>query len=63
MNNTAKKWMQLINSGIKSSPERKTNGPSFNASATEVDIVGYISEYWDAKGFIREQILEAKRRV
>lgn len=62
MNNTAKKWMQVINSAINSSHGRNTNGPSFNASVTEVDIVRYLSEYWDEKGFAREQILEAKRR-
>jgi hypothetical protein len=56
------KWMQVITSAIKSSRGRKTNGPTFNASATEVDSVRYLSEYWDTKGFVREQILEAQRR-
>ena len=56
-----KKWMQLINSAINSGHGRKTNGPSFNASATEVDTVRYLSDYWDEKGFVREQTLEAKR--
>ena len=63
MNNTANKWKQLINSALNSSHERKVNGPSFNASATEVDSVRYLSEYWDSKGFVYEQILEAKERT
>ena len=61
MNKPAKTWMQVLKSGIKSSPKRKTNGPLFKASGTEVDIVRYLSEYWDSKGFVREQILETKR--
>lgn len=63
MNNTANKWKQLINSALNSSHERKVNGPSFNASATEVDSVRYLSEYWVSKGFVYEQILEAKERT
>lgn len=63
MNNTAKKWMRVLKSGIESSPNKgELTGPGFKASATEVDTVRYLSEYWDSKGFVREQILESKRR-
>lgn len=58
--NNSEKWMRVLKSGMKSSRRRKSDGPSFNASATEVDTVGYLSEYWDSKGFVREQILGAK---
>jgi hypothetical protein len=57
MNSNGKKWLSVLESGMKSSRMRKSEGPSFNASATEVDVVGYLSEYWDSKGFVREQIL------
>jgi hypothetical protein len=60
MNNIAKLWMRVIESGLESSRESDPNGPSFNACATEVDTVRYLSEYWDSKGFVREQILGAK---
>jgi len=58
--NNSDKWMRVLKSGMESNRGRKSDGPSFNASATEVDIVGYLSEYWDSKGFVREQILGAK---
>lgn len=61
MNDIAKKWMCILKSGLESSDRRcKSDGPSFNASATEVDTVGYLSEYWDSKGFVRERILGTK---
>ena len=62
MNNNSKKWMQVIKSGIESSRGRKSGGLTFNACATMLDSPKYLSEYWDSKGFVREQILEAKRK-
>ena len=57
MNSNAKKWQQILESGTKSMEGVNRDGPSFNACATEVDTVKYLSEYWDSKGFVREQIL------
>ena len=57
MNTTAKKWQRVLKSGMRSMRDVDRDGPSFNASATEVDTVKYLSEYWDSKGFVREQIL------
>ena len=57
MNRTAKKWQQVLESGMRSMRDVDRDGPSFNACATEVDTVKYLSEYWDSKGFVREQIL------
>ena len=57
MNSNGKKWLRVLESSMKSSRRRKSEGPSFNASATEVDSVRYLSEYWDSQGFVREQIL------
>lgn len=57
MNSNAKKWQQIIKSGMKSMNGVNHDGPSFNACATMVDSSEYLSEYWDSKGFVREQIL------
>lgn len=57
MNTTAKKWLRVLESGMRSMRDVKRDGPSHNACATEVDTVKYLSEYWDSKGFVREQIL------
>ncbi len=57
MNSNAKKWQQVIESGMKTMNEVNHDGPSFNACATMVDSPEYLSEYWDSKGFVREQIL------
>lgn len=57
MNSNTKKWQQVIESGMKSMREVNHVGPSFNACATMVDSSEYLSEYWDSKGFVREQIL------
>lgn len=57
MNSNIEKWRQVIESGMKSMSGVNHDGPSFNASATIVDSSDYLSEYWDSKGFVREQIL------
>ena len=57
MNTTAKKWQRVLKSGMRSMRDVDRDGPSFNACATEIDTVKYLSEYWDSKGFVREQIL------
>lgn len=58
MNTNAKKWEQVIESGMRSMRDVSHDGPSFNASATMADSPKYLSEYWDSKGFVREQILK-----
>ena len=57
MNSTAKKWQRVLESGMKSMRAVDHDGPSFNACATMADSIEYLSEYWDSKGFVREQIL------
>jgi hypothetical protein len=60
MNNISKKWMDVIRSGMESNKGRRTDGPGFKACATEVDTIKYLSEFWDSRGFVREQILGTK---
>ena len=57
MNSTAKKWLRVLESGMRSTRDVDHDGPSFNACATIADSIEYLSEYWDSKGFVREQIL------
>lgn len=57
MNSTAKKWQRVLESGMRSSRDVNRDGPSHNACATELESPKYLSEYWDSKGFVREQIL------
>ena len=57
MNTNAKKWLRVIESGMRSMRNVNRDGPSFNASATMADTPKYLSEYWDSKEFVREQIL------
>ena len=60
MNSTAKKWLRVLESGMKSTRDVNRDGPGFNASATMADSPEYLSEYWDSKGFVREQILSSR---
>ena len=57
MNTNAKKWLRVIESGMKSMKDVNSDGHSHNACATELESPKYLSEYWDSKGFVREQIL------
>lgn len=53
MNTNAKKWQQVIESGMKSTRDVNRDGPSHNACATELESQKYLSEYWDSKGLVR----------
>ena len=57
MNSNSKKWLRVIESGMKSMRDVNRDGTSFNACATMIDSPKYLSEYCDSKGFVREQIL------
>lgn len=57
MNTNAKKWQRVIESGMRTMRDVDHDGPSFNACATELESPKYLSEYWDSKGLVREQIL------
>ena len=60
MKSSSEKWKAVLTSGMKSGNEvKRGKGPGIIASATEVDTVKYLSEYWDRKGFVREAVLSA----
>ena len=53
-----------MTSAMKSGNEvKRGKGPGIIASATEVDTVEYLSEYWDLKGFAREAVLSARSKT
>ena len=64
MSKTSELWKAVLTSAIKSGDEvKRGKGPGIIASATEVDTVKYLSEYWDLKGFAREAVLSARSKT
>lgn len=64
MSSSSEKWKAVLTSAIKSGNEvKRGHGPLHRSSATEVDTVKYLSEFWDLKGFIRETVLSARSKT
>lgn len=64
MRSSSEKWKAVLTSAMKSCNKvKRGKGPGIIASATEVDTVEYLSEYWDLKGFAREAVLSARSKT
>ena len=64
MSRTSEIWRAVLTSAMKSGNKvKRGKGPGIIASATEVDTVKYLSEYWDLKGFTRETALSARSKT